>query len=364
MEIGDGGAPLFQSLRESLRAIAKFPSLANAGLWYDKFCNQWNRAFDSMRGDRKRAWVATLASNLGGPGCVGEATLLDEFSARSKALQESVGGLTLELETASRFVPGLGNANPIEAGLRWHPTLGVPYIPGSTLKGAVRAWAQEQDEHETDVARVFGPEGRAAKAKAAVGTVIFLDALPTGAVTLEGDVMTPHYACYYQDAGGQVWPGDWEDPVPIPFLVVAAGQRYRFTVIPRTKDASDDCKRAARWLEHMLSDAGVGAKTAVGYGRFTRPAPVSLVSTARKAVPRYRAGDLVTAVRVEDPKGRGRPWFQADDGFGGVCGDAAKVETGQTIELEISNVNTPPGYNFRAPRSKDATERGSGKKRR
>ena len=36
------------------------------------------------------------------------------------------------------LVTGMGNPHPLESGFTWHPTLGMPYLPGSAV-GLVRA---------------------------------------------------------------------------------------------------------------------------------------------------------------------------------------------------------------------------------
>jgi CRISPR-associated protein Cmr6 len=82
--------------------------------------------------------------------------------------------------------------------------------------------------------------------------------------------MTPHYGPYYQRGEN---PGDWFNPVPIPFLTIAPGQDFLFAVAPRrpkTQEADTDLQLIEDWLESALDLIGAGAKTAVGYGRFVR----------------------------------------------------------------------------------------------
>jgi CRISPR-associated protein Cmr6 len=88
--------------------------------------------------------------------------------------------------------------------------------------------------------------------------------------------MTPHFLPYYEDPRGTVPPADWHSPIPIPFLVVDSDQVFLFALLPR--DPSDqqhktDCQTASAWLTDALEWIGAGAKTAVGYGRFTRDEP-------------------------------------------------------------------------------------------
>ena len=135
--------------------------------------------------------------------------------------------------TASRFVTGLGREHPVENGFTWHHTLGTPYLPGSSVKGVLRNWVAHwvDASDKSLVANLFGPEGKATEKSA--GDLIFFDALPTSPVSLENEVMTPHYSEYYRDNGDSKPPADWYSPIPIPFLTVAEGQGFIFGIAPR-----------------------------------------------------------------------------------------------------------------------------------
>ena len=199
----------------------------------------------------KDSWLKTLH------GRVRQRLLLEEACGRALSLVETMGGQWRVYQTESRFVTGLGRSHPVENGFAWHPTLGTPYLPGSSLKGLVRAWAH--DEGTTDVSVLFGQSG-------AVGRLCFLDALPLSAPNLDVEVMTPHYANWSKDDV----PGDWRSPTPIPFLTVAPGQRFLFAIVPGKRTAISGVERAMDYLDEALTWLGAGAKTAVGYGRFTR----------------------------------------------------------------------------------------------
>ncbi|MFB6271713.1 MAG: type III-B CRISPR module RAMP protein Cmr6 [Salinibacter sp.] len=238
----------------------------NAGLWYDKFCEEWQPKWSEGLGDEgKQRWIDTVTD-----GPVGHRAQLEEAQLRRAALLRAHDQSPLFFKSAYNFVTGLGRAHPVENGFAWHHTLGVPYLPGSSVKGMVRAWAErwetwEDDAQKTDtINRIFGPK----QGDLHVGSVIFLDALPTEPVQLKADVMTPHYGPYYQDESGETPPTDWHPPTPIPFLVVDDGQGFLFGVLPRRDGAQADCRRAQVWLQDALCWIGTGAKTAVGYGRF------------------------------------------------------------------------------------------------
>lgn len=246
-------------LPETLR-VEKRPPSTNNSLWYDKFCNTWNSGW-LIDSPAKLRWMETVT----GQAC-GERELLEEHTERLTALADQLGGGFRMFTSTYRFISGLGREHPVENGFAWHHSLGTPYLPGSSVKGMLRSYlATWADTPGADITRIFGP--REDKNNHAVGSVIFLDAIPTQPVTLEADVMTPHYGPYYQH--GET-PGDWHSPVPIPFLTVAKNTKFLIAVLPRTRSEQDikDCEAVLSWLAEALQATGAGAKTAIGYGRF------------------------------------------------------------------------------------------------
>jgi len=234
----------------------------NTGLWYDKFCNRWNEEWRlSSKSDEnpKLQWIRTVT---GEP--VGRAALVAEASARIADLTLARRGALGVFVAASRFVTGLGRRHPVENGFAWHPTLGVPYLPGSSVKGLVRAWAELDADPVAPKERVeaiFGSQNSS-------GDVVFLDALPVAPVRLEADVMTPHYAGWSPPEPENL-PGDWRSPTPVPFLAVAAGGAFAFSILPADTGGTPGLAEVFGWLKAALEVAGAGAKTSVGYGRFT-----------------------------------------------------------------------------------------------
>ena len=230
----------------------------------------------------------------------------------------------LKLKTASRLVVGLGAGHVLETSLTLHHIFGIPYIPGSALKGVVRMinfWkiaeklnkksdedieklqkqlyddenlnSDKNDSDKNDILKhklLFGTQ----KFK---GLLVFLDAYPeiqNNQQIFELDVMTPHYQGYYTKNQGQ---GDWENPNPIPFLTVKKGITFCFNVLfdklraeriltlkddefPNANVAKEIIKEwlsndfskisqdVKEWIEEALTEFGVGAKTRLGYGIF------------------------------------------------------------------------------------------------
>jgi CRISPR-associated protein Cmr6 len=158
-----------------------------------------------------------------------------------------------------RMAIGLGSRlNAYEIGISLHGTYGVPVIPGSTLKGLTRSWAEHSGaaaDRPDQFAATFGLD----RAKAGRDEVTFLDALPAGApVGVACDVVTVHQQPYY---GSHAAPGEHHQPVPSTFLVIDSG---RFAV--DLLGGRDTVDAAAEWCATAVDELGIGAKTAAGYG--------------------------------------------------------------------------------------------------
>lgn len=243
------------------RALSGDAARGNAGLRFDKFFPCWaDDAHPTLSTTAKSDWVKRFAQSTG------EGAQLTEATDRRWSLVRQDGGAQFVARTKGRLVSGLGRGHPIENGFAWHHTLGTAYLPGSSVKGLLRAWARAEAVDRERIDRLFGADS----GKAQVGSVIVLDALPLEPIRLEADVMTPHYGPYYADASGATPPADWFDPVPIPFLTVASGQPFAFALLPRATgpQAEEGLRQAHTLLRDALVWLGAGAKTAVGYGRF------------------------------------------------------------------------------------------------
>jgi len=231
----------------------------NVGLWYDKFCDKWREDWTGLVDKGKNDWINAVVLK----GEIGDENLLREIAERRNAHLSAMGGTALRFRTKGPFVTGLGRSHPVENGFAWHHSLGVPYLPGSSVKGMVRYWATKWNNLEDEAEEIFGPEN-----STKVGSVIFLDAIPVQPVKLKMEIMTPHYGPYYTETTKYPEPpADWHSPVPIPFLAVDAEQEFLFGLIPRDEN-TEKCQKAGKWLKEALQKIGAGAKTAVGYGRF------------------------------------------------------------------------------------------------
>jgi CRISPR-associated protein Cmr6 len=225
-----------------------------------------------------------------------------------------------------RMTVGLGAENVHETSMTLHHIYGIPYIPGSALKGIARNAAVEElcDEtsEETDVmdalldmpdisevkdekekiiaikkaGRVQRPDKSHVNVKEETigkiigtwekydiarnvfgsqtysGKVIFFDTYPEGEVKIVPDIMTPHYPDYYNKNEA---PGDWQSPNPISFLTVEETSYYFCLAMKNKHDDHNDREKdskylnyATNWLKTALQNYGIGAKKSVGYGFF------------------------------------------------------------------------------------------------
>lgn len=246
--------------------------VGHAGLWLDKFCGVW-RFGSSIDNKQRQAFLEeTLAKYRDAAGETGGwlAAALD----RRRELVVRLGGRTKTYQTTARLVTGLGMTHVLETGFLWHPTLAVPYLPGSSVKGMIRAWidpdggwadgtAWPDEEH------LFGDID-----EQGAGDLIVFDALPAHRPELELEILNVHYQPYYQRGEP---PADYHEPEMVHFLVVKAGQEFEFAIAPRPgrtlgaappDEAEKELNHTFPLLDQAIAVLGAGAKTASGYGRF------------------------------------------------------------------------------------------------
>lgn len=301
MSISTSNLPLYQPI-----SSPSFSEKSNTGLWYDKFCDSWEPGWRKGLGkEGKPAWVKKFSQKY-----LGDAELLDEFAERRESFINACNGLALNFRTEGAMVSGLGRSHPVENGFSWHHILGVPYLPGSSVKGVVRSYARNwigiSDE---EINRIFGPPQKSSMHR--VGSVIFLDGIPILPVKLKAEVMTPHYIPYYTGSD-LIPPGDWISPVPIPFLAVDEGQEFLFGVLPNSSCDQKDCDKASEWLSESLIIMGAGAKTSSGYGRFSK---VELKDRGMRwlgLISRKKEMDIAEFLN-ESPKIAREEWMKIDD---------------------------------------------------
>lgn len=214
------------------------------------------------------------------------AALHDRQSALARPLLLSRQLLSLTARAVSPFTTGLGIQHPLENGFAFLNPYGLPYLPGSGVKGVLRQAARElaglvdhakwDNESGWDAGSIDALFGNEAKdgADHQRGALTFWDVIPqVDGSTLQVEVMTVHQKHYYQENRS---PHESGQPIPNNFLTVPPGSGFTFFIQcnrPFLQRFRPDLVQDDRW-QGLLRDAcmhafdwlGFGAKTAVGYG--------------------------------------------------------------------------------------------------
>lgn len=281
---------MIKSMRDRISALDISPQKdAHAGLWLDRMLTAQLKKGESVASNEQHPTKILLNQ-----ACqqIKEPAGYQNFYRRWKAALKLQNNCVLkEAKATGRLVVGLGSESAWENSITLHRTYGVPYIPGSALKGLAAAYAHRflKDDRwrKAGTTAEEMSENYAAAHKVMFGDtttegyVTFFDALyvpNSGHVNqdtkqhqaLWPDVITVHHPEYYRETQQEdkkdiVPPADWDDPTPIPF-VSATGEYLIALAGP-----DDWVKAAFQILEKALSELGVGAKTSSGYGRLTLP---------------------------------------------------------------------------------------------
>ena len=231
-----------------------------------------------------------------------KATMAALAQRQSHTAQACTDVLTLDAIATAPFTTGLGNEHPLENGFAFLNPYGLPYLPGSGVKGVLRQAARELasgewgDSHGwgsekthllgkielSTIDALFGLESDNGGSEHVRGALSFWDALPLiPGDSLAVDIMTPHQSHYYQQkrdrkSGDSTSPHDSGQPIPISFLTLPPGTRFAFYAqcdLAHLQRLAPDLAHDNRWqqlltaaFEHAFEWLGFGAKTAVGYG--------------------------------------------------------------------------------------------------
>lgn len=287
-----GPYPFYNALQDETKVMPN----GNFGLWYNKFIPLSNKfkASDD-RGNDTRA-VEFYFERYGQMKKGNVAELLKQKHNDQRTYCESFPSdnyesIQIEVKLASPLLTGIGESHPNEVSMVFDHNLGIPYIPASGVKGIVRfahtvslipeaismgkvdEKGRFDDEDEwTFVLNMFGAQKKK-------GDVIFLDAYPKDVPQLHIDIMNPHYGPYYSDG---LSPADHHNPTPIKFLTVAPETTFIFRAVAKKENAL--AQKVEKALVSALTEEGVGAKTAVGYGRFAIDEKIQSVATERRAI--------------------------------------------------------------------------------
>lgn len=263
----------------------------HAGLWHDKFLSEQESKDEPKRrqseneGNKKLSPRTTLVKEVADI-AVPEAyrRFYKQWEMELQEMEEKREAKCFKVKTTGRLIVGLGIESVLETGIALHHTYGVPYLPGSALKGLTASYMQR-------IRKKLEPTGEQADATAYeqinqaysiifgdtddAGYITFFDALyvpGTGhnGQALHPDIITVHHQQYYQH-GSEAAPADWDSPIPVPFLSATG----TYLVALAAPDIKEEAVReqwimsTGRLLGAALKNMGIGAKTSSGYGRMT-----------------------------------------------------------------------------------------------
>ncbi len=237
----------------------------NLGLLLDRYPPQRVMQEGRNRGTFRSRWLQEIASTF-----TIDAALAEGAYRRWLNLTSAAGAQYFRAITNGRMAVGLGGETIMGTDLTLHALYGLPYIPGSALKGMTRAYVTSEvkdhrskalSEDDALIRRIFGSQEVS-------GTVVFFDALPqSGRFVLALDIINPHYPRYYDK---QQPPTNDQRTNPFTFLTVT-DTVFVFALATRRPvqaEARDDVMHAQQWLQEALQEYGVGGKTSSGYGYF------------------------------------------------------------------------------------------------
>jgi len=281
------------------------------GMYFKLWEAGWSKSKDRPLDDAKRVSPNDLKTMK---------ALLARQQQTFDASAAPAASLRLAALAIAPFTTGLGNEHPLENGFAFLNPYGLPYLPGSGVKGVLRqaarelasgqwgekkGWSDEQRYYiEIGVGKerrkialsmldaLFGRETETGDTDHVRGALTFWDVIPQIApenpkspdqISLAVEIMTPHQSHYYQqDAyAGSMTPHESGKPNPISFLTVPPGSDFVFHVqcdaahlvrlAPELAQVGQD--GSPRWktlleaaFAHAFKWLGFGAKTAVGYG--------------------------------------------------------------------------------------------------
>lgn len=267
------------------------------------------------------------------------------------------GELRFMLKLAGRLIINHTGGVLENAGLCLHPHAGIPYIPGSAVKGVARRsawceWANALDAGDEQsgkmmalkIALVFGfpsnddafdgycrkewPElfdDDRGRHSASQGTIAFMPAMPVEYVEIVTDIVNCHHSKYYN--GKQSDPFDNEKPNPQFFPAVEKGAVFEFSVRPLNRAAAlaeqvgEYCDVSAsnltcfarESLRRAAEDYGFGSKTSNGYGWFYDDQTAVETITQKVESERQLAEENLAFESLSDEEKRYVEWRKMDN---------------------------------------------------
>lgn len=177
---------------------------------------------------------------------------LEEVARASKAL--FAGFYLLKAELVSRMLIHTRSSTlPLAIGLAWDPYLNLPYIPGSSLKGALRSYFETTGAGNLDPEAIFGSTKEE-------GILEVFDTYPVACKDrlVEAETTTPHY----REQEGYI---DKTTASPTPLIHIAISPETVFHIPIAFKKPQPN---QTNIINHIIKalESGIGARTNIGYG--------------------------------------------------------------------------------------------------
>ncbi len=260
--------------------------------------------------------------------------LLESRHSRLNGIIKINKGQKRTYTTIERLAPGLGNPNPADIGFGFSYILGIPVIPGSSVKGIARSGALTMgyEEDHADVIYIFGSK-HSGERDSEPGAFIFLDAFPEKFPEFDIDIINRHVDLE-RLTPPKVTPMDSHTPNPVTFLTVKAGTNFIFRILPVKSGKTEKIELAWEFLEFALKFLGAGGKTATGFGRFLSEKEMKDMKPIKKLKPK----DKVTVSYSGEKTGKGKPLFNIEGhAYKGVVASGAPpdLKEGETAVLTV-----------------------------
>jgi CRISPR-associated protein Cmr6 len=277
--------PVYRELSEIQQSCS-----GNFGLWYNKHISIDERSFKLPQNAVsifKNNYARSKNSDT-------HKTLLEAKHMSQyrfiKSMAQTHESVVFQATLKSSLLTGSGESHPNEISMKFEHNLGLPFIPASSIKGALRyacllnavldsegflrsefenddqaTLEKVYDRDDLGLKAVFGSQNTSDSSR---GQAIILDAYPITPPELAEDILNPHYGKYY---GGNHPPSDNDQPIPVKFLTVAKGTVFMFrALIPKKHDIDSRFQAILdKGFRRALEERGIGAKTAVGHGLFS-----------------------------------------------------------------------------------------------
>ena len=246
-----------QLMRDKLQNAVGRTSSPHVGLWLSRGWKEFAQTRGKEADDSKGSHLDKASEQ-------GPSRLYTLAYERWKGITADSGRFrSLYMQLQQRLFIGLSTASAIETGVCTSHSYGMPMIPGSSVKGAARAHAAAIGVPAEYLAALFGEDetsAAAAKRAPGAGVLVWHDAwwIPDNASKpFVREVVTVHHQQYY---AGQGEATDFDSPIPNTQIAVEGGFLFAIEGDPAWADL------ARKLLQKALTESGIGAKRAAGYG--------------------------------------------------------------------------------------------------